>query len=116
MHDVAKQLLKLTKSRMTATSTRTAPLFQYGNTIYLSTKDFHIRLHKYKQNIYQRLGSYTFVSKDDITSYKLLLPNGCRIHLVFHCDFLSHDSSSTSLRPRHADKSGDHEECLVGLF
>jgi len=42
-----------------------------------------------------------------------LLPKGCRLHPVFHCDLLSHASSSTSLRPHQAEIEGAHEEYAV---
>ena len=40
---VVNQLLKLSKERMAARSTRTAPIFQPGHIVYLSTKGLHIR-------------------------------------------------------------------------
>jgi hypothetical protein len=41
--DVVNHLLKLSKERMAAISTRIAPIFQPGDLVYLSTKGFHIR-------------------------------------------------------------------------
>ena len=32
---------------------------------------------------------------------------------MFHCDLLSHASSSTSLKPHQAKNEGDHEEYAV---
>ena len=51
------------------------------------------------------------MSKVGINSYKLLLPKGCRLHPVFHCDYLlSHATSSTFIRPHQAEIEDDHEE------
>jgi hypothetical protein len=41
------------------------------------------------------------------------MPKGCRLHPVFHCDVLSHASSSTSARPRRVYIKGKHEEYAV---
>ena len=38
IRDVVNQLLKLSKERMAARSTRTAPIYQPGDLVYLSTK------------------------------------------------------------------------------
>ncbi len=52
-----------------------------------------------------------------INSYELLLPKECRLHPVFHCDLLSHATSSTSLRPHQVEiDEGDHEEYAVGFI
>jgi len=51
-----------------------------------------------------------------VNSYKLVLPKGCRLHPVFHCDLLSHASSSTSLRAHQVEVKGDHEEYSVGYI
>ena len=48
IRDVANQLLKLSKERMAAGSTRIAPIFQPGDLVYLSTKGLHIRSQKCK--------------------------------------------------------------------
>jgi hypothetical protein len=54
------------------------------------------------------MGPFKVICKVGINSYKLLLPKGCRLHPVFHCDLLFHASSSTSLRPHQAEIEGDH--------
>ena len=97
---------------------RTAPISQPGDLVYLSTKDLHIRSHiiKCKHLRDQRLGSYTVFCKVGFYSYKVILPKGCRLHHVFHCDLLSHASSSTSLRPHQAEIEGDHEEYAVDFI
>ena len=46
----------------------------------------------------------------------MLLPKGCRLHPVFHCDLLSHATSSTSLRPHQGEMGGDHEEYAVDFI
>jgi hypothetical protein len=110
IRDVVHQLIKLLKERMVARTTRTALLFQPGDYVYLSTKGLNIRSQKCKHLRDQRLGPFKVICKVGIHSYKLLLPKGYRLHLVFHCDLLSHASSSTSLRPHQAKVEGDHEE------
>jgi len=96
---------------MTARSTRTVPIFQPGDLVYLSTKGLHIRSQKCKHLRDQKLGPYKVISiKVGLNSYKLLLPKGCRLHPVFHCDLLSHATLSTSLRPHQSEIEGDHEE------
>jgi hypothetical protein len=35
---------------------------------------------------------------------------------VFACDLLSHASSATTLRPRHAEIKGDHGEYIVDFI
>ena len=44
---------------------------------------------------------------------RLLLPTGCRLHSEFHCDLLSHATSSTFLRPRRVETDGDHEDYSI---
>jgi len=51
----------------------------------------------------QKNWSIKGVSKVGINSYKFILPKGCRLHPVFHCDLLYHATSSTSLRPHQAE-------------
>ena len=45
-----------------------------------------------------------------MTSYKLLLHDGCRLNPVFHCNLLSDSTTSASLRPHQAEVEGDMEE------
>ena len=71
IRDVVVQLLKLSKERMAARSTKTAPIFQKGDLVYLSTKGLHIRSQKYKHLRDQILGPYKVISKVSINSYKL---------------------------------------------
>ncbi len=102
---------------MAAKMTRTAPLFRPDDYVYLSTKGLNIRSQNCKQLCDQRLGPFIkVICKVGTNSYKLLLPKGCRFHPVFHCDLLSHASSSTLLRPRQAEIEGDHEEYAVDFI
>ncbi len=98
--DVIHELIKLSKKRMTVITTRSASLFQPGDHVYLSTKGLHTRSHKCKHLRDQRLGPCKVICKVGIHSSNLLLPKECRLHPVFHCDLLSHATTSTSLRPR----------------
>jgi hypothetical protein len=113
IREVVTQLLKLSKERIAARSTRSPPIFQPGDLVYLSTRGLNIRSQKCKHLRDQKLGPYKVVTKVGINSYKLELPKGCRLHPVFHCDLLSHATSSTSLRPHQAEIEGDHEEYAV---
>ena len=111
-----RQLLILSKQRMAARTTRTAPIFLPGDLVYLSTRGLNIRSQKCKHLRDQKLGPYKVISKVGINSYKLLLPTGCRLHPVFHCDLLSHATSSTSLRPHPAEIEGDQEEYAIDFI
>ena len=51
-----------------------------------------------------------------MTSYRLLLPDGCRLHPVFHCDLLSQSTITTSLRPHQAETEGDMEEYAINYI
>ena len=95
---------------MAAGTTRTDPYFQPGDLVYLSTKGLQIRSQECKLLRYRKIGPYKLVSKVGINSYEVILPKGCRLRHVFHCDLLSHATSSTSLRPHQAEIEGDHEE------
>jgi hypothetical protein len=76
--DVVHQLIKLSKERMAAISTRSVPLFQPGDDIYLSVKGLHIRSLKCKHLRDQRLDPFKVICKVGIiNSYKFLLPKGC---------------------------------------
>ena len=110
IRDVDNKLLKLSRERMASRIKRTAPIFQPGDLVYLWTKGLHIRSHKCKHLRDQKLGPYIVISKVCINSYKLLLPKGCRLYHVLHCDLLSHATSSTFLRPHQDEIEGDHEE------
>ena len=61
IRDVIHQLIKLSKERMAARSTRTAPLFQMNDYVYLSTKGLNIRSHKCKNLRDQRLGPFKVI-------------------------------------------------------
>jgi hypothetical protein len=56
------------------------------------------------------------MSKVGINSYKLLLPKGCRLHPVFHCDLLSHTLSAPSLRPHQSAIEGNRKEYAVDFI
>ena len=116
IRDGVNQLQKLYKERMAARSTRTAPIFLPRDLVYLSTKGLHIRSQKCKHLRDQKLGTYKVISNVGLNSYKLMLPKGCRLRPVFHCDLLSHATSTTSLRPLQAKIEGDHEEYDVDFF
>jgi hypothetical protein len=110
IQDVVNQLLKLSKERMAARSTRTAPMFLPGDLLYLWTKGLHIHSQKSKHLRDQKLGPNRVISKAGIKSYKCLLPKGCRLHPMFRCYLFSHATSSPSLRPHRAEIEVDHAE------
>ena len=56
--DVVHQLIKLSKERMAARSTRTAPLFQPDDYVYLATKGLNIRSQKCKHLRDHRVGPF----------------------------------------------------------
>ena len=74
---------------MAARSTRSPPQFQIGDHVYLSTRGLHIRSQKCKHLRDQKMSPYKVMAKVGMTSYRLLLPDGCRLHQVFYCDLLS---------------------------
>jgi len=113
IRDEVHQLIKLSKERMSSRSTRTAPLFQPDDYVYLSIKGLNIRSQKCKHLRDQRLGQFKVICKVGFNCYKILLSKECRLHLVFYFDMLSHASSSTSLRPRQPEIEGDHGEYAV---
>ena len=45
-----------------------------------------------------------------------MLPDGCRLHPVFHCDLLSQSTTATSLRPHQAEIEGDMEEYAINYI
>ncbi len=116
IRDGVSQLLKLSTERLAVRSTRTAPIFQPGDLVYLSTKGLHIHSQKCRHLRDQKLGPYKVISKVGIDTYKLLLPKGCRPHPVFHCDLLSHATSSTSLRRHQVEIEGNHEKYVVDFI
>ena len=63
-----------------------------------------------------KLGPFKVMAKVGIISYKLLLPDSFRLHQVFHCDILSHPTTSTSLRPHQAEIEGDIEEYAINFI
>ncbi len=58
----------------------------------------------------QRLGSIQIIKKVGLKSYRIKLPQGCRLYPVFHCDLLSKTSNSTPLRHRLAEIENNHNE------
>ena len=116
IRDVVKQLLILSKERMAARTTRSPPNFSVGDLVYLSTRGLHIRSQKCKHLRDQKLGPYKVLAKVGMTSYKLMLPDGCRLHPVFHRDLLSQSTTTTSLRPHQAEIEGDMEEYAINYI
>jgi hypothetical protein len=56
------------------------------------------------------------MAKVGMTTYELLLPDGCRLLTVFHYDLLSHTTITTSLRPHQAEIEGDMEEYAINYI
>ena len=113
IRDVVKQLLILSKERMAARSTRSPPHFQVGYLVYLSTRGLHTLSQKCKHLRDKKLGPFKFLAKVGMPSYRLLFPDGCRLHPVFHRGLLSHTTITTSLRPHQAEIEGDMEEYAI---
>ncbi len=108
IRDVVRELLTLSKQRMAARSSRPAPVFLVNDYVFLYSKGLHIHSQKCKHLRDQRLGPYQLLEKVGLKSYKLKLPQGCRLHPVFHCDVLSKASTSTPLRHQPAEVESDH--------
>ena len=72
IRDVVHQLINLSKEQMAAGSARTAPFFQPGDYVYLSSKGLNIRSQKCKHLRNQRLGPFKVICKVGINSYKIL--------------------------------------------
>jgi hypothetical protein len=112
IRDVVNQLLKLSKERIAAWSTRLLLLFNretlfiFGLKVYTSVNKNANTL-EIKNKVHTR---WYLRSVLTLLSWYLVLPKGCRLHHVFCCYFLSHASSSTSLRPQQAEIGGDHEK------
>jgi hypothetical protein len=69
MRDVVDQLLELSKEGWQLDQlARTAPIFQPGDLVYLSTKGLHIRSLKYKHLRDKKLSPYKVISKVGINS------------------------------------------------
>ncbi len=61
------------------------------------------------------MGPFKVMAKVGMSSYKLLLPDGWRLHPMFRCDILSHSTITTSLRP-HQVEIGDMEEYAINYI
>jgi hypothetical protein len=116
VREVVRELLTLSKQRMAARSSKPAPIFVVGDFVFLSSKGLHIHSQKCKHLRDQRLGPYQVIEKVGLKSYRLQLPQGCRLHPVFHCDLLSKASTSTPLRHRPAEIESDHNEYAIDFI
>jgi hypothetical protein len=116
VREVVRELLTLSKQRMASRSSRPAPTFVVGDFVFLSSKALHIHSQKCKHLRDQRLGPYQVIEKIDLKSYRFKLPQGCRLHPVFHCDLLSKASNSTPLRHRPAEIESDHNEYAIDFI
>jgi hypothetical protein len=114
--EVVREFLTLSKQRMAALSPRLAPTFVVGDFVFLSFKGLHIHSQKCKHLRDQRLGPYQVIEKVGLKSYRLKLPQGCKLHPVFHCDLLSKASASTLLRHRPAEIKSDHNEYAIDFI
>ena len=98
VRDVVCELLTLSKQRMAARSSKPTPTFAVVDFVFLFSKGLHIHSQKCKHLRDQRLGTFQVIEKVGLKSYRLKLPLGCRLHLVFHSDLLSKASHFTPLR------------------
>ena len=62
------------------------------------------------------MGPFKVMAKVGMASYKLLLPDGCRLHPVFHCDLLLHSTTSTSRRPHQAEIEENMEDHSINYI
>jgi hypothetical protein len=116
VREVAREILTRSKQRMTAHSSRPAPTFLVGDLVFLSSKGLHIHSQKCKHLREQRLGPYQVIEKVGLKSYRLRLPQRCRLHPVFHCDLLSKASNFTPSRHRPAKIESDHNEYAIDFI
>jgi hypothetical protein len=114
--DVVRELLTLSKQRMVTCSSRPTPTSVVGEFVFLSSKGLHIHSQKCKHLRDQRLGPYQVIEKVGLKSYRLKLPQGCRLHPVFHCDLLSKASTFTPLRHRPTEVESDHNEYAIDFI
>jgi hypothetical protein len=99
VREVVRELLTLSEQRMAARSSRLTPTFVVGDFVFLSPKGLHIHSKKCKHlRDHQRLGPFQVIENVGLKSYRLKLPQGCRLHPVFHCDLFSKAYNSTPLR------------------
>jgi hypothetical protein len=64
----------------------------------------------------QRLGPFQVIEKVSLKSYRLKLPEGCRLHPVVHCDLLSKASNSKPLRHQPVEIESDHNEYAIDFI
>ena len=110
---VVKDLLKLSKDRQAARRTSYTPTFKPGDLVYLSTKGLNIHsqnCHKLKDRF---IGPYKVLHTVGKTSYKLQLPQGFRLHPVFHIDVLKPAEFDTPLRVLPVDAVDDDTDYVV---
>ena len=101
---------------MAACSSKPSPTFVVGDFVFLSSKGLYIHSQKCKHLRDQRLGPFQVIQKVGLKSYKLKLPQGCRLHPVFHCDFLSKASNSKPLRHQPVEIESDHNEYAINFI
>jgi hypothetical protein len=101
---------------MAARSSKPAPTFVVGDFGFLSSKGLHIHSQKCKHLRDQRLGTFQVIQKVGLKSYKLKLPQGCRLHPVFHCDLLYKAYNSSPLRHQLVKIESDHNEYAIDFI
>ncbi len=89
VREVVREFFARSMQRMAARSFRLAPTFVVGDFVFLLSKEILIHSQKCKHLRDQRPAPYQVIEKVGLKSYRLKLPQGCRLHPVFRCDLLS---------------------------
>ena len=113
VRDVVRELLTLSKQRMAARSSRPSSIFAMGDFFFLSSKGLHVHSQRCKHLRDRRRGPFQVLKKVGLKSYRLIIPHGCRLHPLFHCDLLSKAYSSTPLRHQFVEIESDHNEYAI---
>ena len=107
---VVRELLKLSKERQAARRTSYTPTFEPGDKVYLSTKGLNIKSQACQKLKDRFIGPYTVIAAVGQTSYRLQLPQGYRLHPVFHVDNLKPAVSDVPLRILPFDAVNDDSD------
>lgn len=110
---VVKELLKISKERQAARRTPFTPTFQPEDLVYVSTKGLNLRSQSCQKLKDRFIGPYKVLQTVGKTSYRLQLPQGSRLHPVFHVDNLKPAHTDTPLREMPVDAIDDETDYQI---